>query len=177
MEQRMDEQELRAMLQEHHLASYGWAGVCGARWGVEAEDVLQTVYLKILNGQARYEGRAMFKTWLFSVIRNTALDERRWRWLEWLHLSGAADAANRHAPIADPSAQLELSERTASFRETLARLPARQREVLHLVFYQDLSLQEAADVMGVSIGSVRTHYDRGKQRLRAWIGKEGDRDV
>ena len=68
----MTDSELRDALETHHSESYGWALVCCARSSVDAETVLQTVYLKALMGKARYDGRASFKTWLFSVIRRMA---------------------------------------------------------------------------------------------------------
>jgi DNA-directed RNA polymerase specialized sigma24 family protein len=72
----MTDSELRAALELHHSENYGWALNCCARSSVDAEAVLQTVYLKVLMGKARYHGKASFKTWLFAVIRRTTADER-----------------------------------------------------------------------------------------------------
>jgi RNA polymerase sigma factor (sigma-70 family) len=72
-----------------------------------------------------------------------------------------------------PDAELERSEMQRRFRQALMQLPARQRETLHLVFYQDLSLSEAAEVMNVSVGTARQHYERGKKRLREALDREG----
>jgi RNA polymerase sigma-70 factor (ECF subfamily) len=64
---------------------------------------------------------------------------------------------------------MERDERNAELRRCLAQLPTRQAEVLHLVFYQDLTIQEAANVMRVGLGSARQHYERGKARLRSLL--------
>jgi RNA polymerase sigma-70 factor (ECF subfamily) len=161
--------DLEADLARHHRAAFGWALAC-CRWDrTVAEDVLQATYLKIVDGRARFGGRSAFRTWLFGVIRRTAAEERRRRAIgRFLPLS----RFNGRDPGADPAAELARAESTARLVEALRRLPPRQRELLHLVFYQDLSIAEAADVLGVSLGTARTHYERGKARLRGLLGEE-----
>jgi RNA polymerase sigma-70 factor, ECF subfamily len=174
----MEISELKAELEKHHDASFGWALSCCRHNRAEAEEVLQTVYLKILQGKARYRGEASLQTWLFAVIRKTAISEHRRQLLRTLTSVGGAaktDAREHDDSLSSqPALEFERSEMQHRFQQALKCLPARQRETLHLVFYQGLSLREAADVMGVSIGSARRHYERGKKRLREELDqKEG----
>lgn len=165
----MDSSELQVQLERYHSESYGWALSCCPRERMEAEDVLQTVYLKILEGKARYSGRGAFKTWLFAVIRKTAADMRRRKALHRLRLIRPNHGGGQLAPDEGPDEVLIRSQIQSLFEQALASLSRRQREVLQLVYYHDLSLQEAAKVMAVSVGSARTHYHRGKKRLRRWM--------
>lgn len=158
--------DVEAELVRHHTRCHGWALAC-CRWNrAEAEDVLQLTYLKVLEGRARFGGRSSFSSWLFGVIRHTAAERRRREWRRQL-------ASLRRLP--DPEAAVDVPEAGAEaerLRRELAALPARQREVLHLVFYADLSIREASEVMSVSLGTARTHYERGKRRLRERLGLE-----
>src|SRR5215216_5635524 len=87
----MDNPELRSQLERYHRESYGWAMSCCARDSTEAESVLQVAYLKVLEGKARFCGRSAFKTWLFSVIRKTAADARRRKFLHRMKLIAYAE--------------------------------------------------------------------------------------
>jgi RNA polymerase sigma-70 factor (ECF subfamily) len=190
----MEARELGRQLEQHHRESFGWALSCCGRDRSRAEDVLQRVYLKVLEGKARFAeappgsnengqtdggpGRAGFKTWLFAVIRTTARDEhrrevlRRIGLLRYEHrLAGTQPDHRDHVLAAD--AALDRERLQGTFVTALARLPERQRQTLQLVFYHEMSLAEAAKVMGVSIGSARTHYERAKKSLRRYLGTEG----
>jgi len=163
----MDIADLKAELERLHSSSFGWALSCCRRDFGEAEEVLQIVYLKIIEGKALFRGEASFKTWLFSVIRKTAISEHRKTLLRKLRTTILPIGPQQmNASVEKPDAALERSETQLRFQRALETLPSRQREAMHLVFYENLSLREAADVMNISIGSARQHYERGKRRLR-----------
>jgi RNA polymerase sigma-70 factor (ECF subfamily) len=164
--------DLRAALERHHAECLGWAMACCGFDRSEASDVLQDTYLKVLDGRAVFRGESSFRTWLFGVVRRTAAEHRR--------SVGRRIAAiwrlRREDPTpesSDPDTAIDGRAAAIQLREALRRLPPRQRQVLHLVFHDDLSVETAAGVMGVSVGSARTHYARGKARLRQLL--QGDR--
>jgi RNA polymerase sigma-70 factor, ECF subfamily len=164
----MELSDVRTQLEKLHAASFGWALSCCRQNHADAEEVLQTVYLKILQGKARYDGNSKLQTWLFAVIRNTAISERR-----KVLLRSRGSITPQLGTDQSVDFELERSEMQQRFQEALKHLPARQRETLHLVFYQELSLSEAAKVMSISIGSARQHYERGKKRLRELLDRKG----
>jgi len=143
---------------------------CCGRNRADAEDVLSLAYDKVLSEQARFLGESTFKTWLFGVIRRTAIDERRkriWRNVLLLRFFEAPP------PVIAPDKTSEISERALALTLALTELSERQREVLHLVFYEGLTVRESADAMGVSVGTASLHYERGKARLGALLRAKG----
>ena len=166
----MTAHDLHAELEHHHVAAFGWALSCCAWDRAEAEDVLQTSYLKVLDGRARFEERSSFRTWLFGVVRHTAAEHRRRAGRRQRKL-----AVWNQEPVEtfeNPEAALSQSEASRMLLNALHTLPPRQQEILHLVFYQGLTIQEASQVAGVAVGTARTHYERGKAKLRVLLTAE-----
>ena len=163
-----DDDSLRERLAALHEECWGWALACCHGEPDTAEEVLHMSYHKVLDQRARHDGRSLFKTWLFSVIRFTALDHRRWsarRWLRFIGLENASAVADERPRGDEATARRERCDEVRA---------ARQAEVQRLVFYHDLTLDDAAAVMGVSSGSARQHYERGKTKLRLLLGDNSD---
>src|SRR5262245_48373536 len=145
--------ELTTYLEENHRDAYLWALACSDRRHEDAEEALQSAYLKILEGRATFSGESSFKTWLFALIRNTAADRRRrsaFQRLLTLRLAGEGMPPIR--PV-DPDAEVLRAQQREAFRRAIGALARRQREALELVFYHDMTLDEAAAVMQISVGS------------------------
>src|SRR6185437_13645366 len=163
----MSPADLTAELEQLHAAAFGWALSCCGWDRTAAEDVLQASYLKLLDGRARFDGRSSFRTFVLGVIARTAREVRRRLPLASLVLGPEAEDGRP-----DPATALARADETTRLVRALERLSTRQRQVLHLVFYEDLTIAEAAAVAGISVGTARTHYERGKAALRKLLEKE-----
>lgn len=147
------------------------AGRCTAapRKPQSAEDVLQETYIRVLEGRACFKGQSGFRTWLFGVVRFVALEHgMRETRIEnrIVALSDDAIGESRVAQTETATYSTTVSDTSSMLSVALAELPERQREVLHLMFYQEMSIAEAAVAMGVELGTARTHYKRGEKTMK-----------
>ena len=152
--------KLEYLLKSHHKDAFLWARQCADYNDDDAKEILQITYLKVIEKKAKYGGKSAFKTWLFSVIRFTAIDYFKknnvYLGLEQIELM----ADNQDDII------------TTDYKSLLSCLPERQQEILILAFYHDMTLTEIADITALHIGTVRTHYQRGKAALKSLILKK-----
>ena len=169
----MSRNDMERALARLHTASFGWAMNCCGLDREEAMDVLQTSYLKILDGKASFDGHSTVRTWVFGVVRRTAAEHRRRRLVRGLALARWAERRIAPEPPPTPETVSDRTRREEQVRAMLSRLSRRQREILHLVFYQETTIEEAAEVLGISIGTARIHYQRGKAALRVMLSSPG----
>ena len=162
----MDRDAIEQAIREIHPDCFGWALTCCQHDREEAEDVLQASYLKALEGRAVFHGSSSVKTWMFGIVRRTAWERRR----SWLVRALIRRRPGEEIPPA-PTPESIASDREAHarLRGLLAQLSPRQRDLLHLVYYQEMTIEDASEVLGITVGTARTHYARGKQRLRALL--------
>jgi RNA polymerase sigma factor (sigma-70 family) len=171
----MDRAQLERELETLHKECWGWALACCRRDPELADDALQSAYLRVLSGRARFEGRSSVRTWVFGVIRVTSMEEQRRRRSWLVRKVGLETTIDVEDPTARADANAESSEQSATLLAALATVSPRQREALQLVFYHGMTIEEAAKVMNVSIGSARTHYERGKKALAVTLANSRPR--
>jgi RNA polymerase sigma-70 factor (ECF subfamily) len=140
---------------------------------LEAEDVLQDVFLQVWNQAGRYQrSRSSVSTWLVLIARSRAIDRLRTRKV----VTRTAEAAHRESPVGDTSSggagRVLNREQKARIGEELARLPTEQREVLELAFYRGLTQAEIAYETATPLGTVKTRTLLAMRKLREALAEE-----
>ncbi|MBT8048460.1 MAG: sigma-70 family RNA polymerase sigma factor [Xanthomonadales bacterium] len=166
----MERDQIETELQRLHPETFGWALACCGRNRSEAEDVMQLAYVKVLEGRAEFDGRSSFRTWLFGVVRLTAAERRR-RHAVRHRLLKLFFVRSLEADVPGPESAIDYSARSKKLVDGMTRLSRRQSEVLQLAFYHEMTIEQVAALLGMSIGSARTHYARGKQNLALMLRK------
>lgn len=140
----------------------------------DAEDIAQEAFLRAWSGLARFEARALFRTWLYRIVVNLCYNRlpRLRQELAALPVEDTEDVqAGRWDGLPDPQAEdpasrTEAEERKAFIQHQVNRLPEGYRLMVLLRFQKDCSYEEIAEVMGMPLGTVKTGLFRTRQQLR-----------
>lgn len=179
-----DEAELVAELQAgsdsafDYLVTYYHSSVYSLVYGIlsdpaDAADVTQDVFLRVYRGIRGFRRSSSLKTWLYRVSVRQALNHRRWFWRHHrLQVSIDAEGPDR-GPMceledseATPFEQCAANEMHASVRRALAEIPPVFRSAVILRDLEGLSYEEVAEVLEVSVGTVKSRILRGRRMLK-----------
>lgn len=130
----------------------------------DADDLVQLAIERALSRSEQLRPQGQLSSWMFGILRNAWIDEARARGRR-TKLFVAPELGEN---VADPAASSQAD--TLSVQDAMARLPDEQREVISLVLVEGLSYKEAAEIVGVPVGTVTSRLARGRDSLQTMLG-------
>jgi RNA polymerase sigma-70 factor, ECF subfamily len=161
-----------------YLVTYYHAGVYNLVYGIladaaDAADVTQEVFLRVFRGIRGFRGGSSLKTWLYRVSVRQALNHRRWCWRhhrQQISIDAEEDGRSSTLELRDeeatPFEQLAMREMQSTVRRALAAVPPLFRSAVILRDLEGLSYEEIAEVLEVSVGTVKSRILRGRRMLK-----------
>lgn len=145
----------------------------------DAEDVAQEVFIEVFRSIKNFRADAKISTWLYRISVNRSLnfirDRKKFKWFQSFgdavqnRLGELSNISTSHTD--QPEFLLENTQRTALLHEAINQLPENQKVAFTLSKYEDLSYQEIAEVMELSISSVESLLHRAKRNLQKKLHK------
>lgn len=136
----------------------------------EAEDVVQLAFLKLWEQPDKYNPNknAGFTTWFYRVVVNLCLDHLK----KPKEVSGVEELENMQGDdLESTDEKIARAKLQADLEKAINNLADRERDALNLCFYEELSHEEAAKIMGCSIKALRSLLMRAKEKLKGQMGK------
>lgn len=146
--------------------------LCGITGNIlTAEELMEDTFFKLVTKKPKYSGKSSFKTWLYAIGRNAAVDGMRKR-------SKIADTTPEQLEIiADEESNLEREylreEQKIELHKAISKLNPEYRQVIHLVFFEGFTNEETAKIMRKSKRQIENLIYRAKSSLKAELGKGG----
>ncbi len=161
------EEDFRILLERHQDSLLLF--LCGyVRSMEDAEEVLLDTFTEVAAGPTAFSGRSSFKTWLFAIGKKLALKRLRRARIESDFPEDAEDEASEQ-----PELELLREERNRTLWQALRQLKPEYRQVLILLYFEDMSCEEAGRGMGKNRRQVYHLADRGKAALKTELERMG----
>ena len=146
----------------------------------EADDLFQDTWMNVVKNLRKYSPDYGFKTWLYSVCVNRYRDlyRRRKRW--WRRITrmpswerSQDEPMEFRSPDPDPEETMVSEERKGAIREAIDRLEEMFRLPILLHYFQELSMVEIGEILGIAPGTVKSRLSRGREKLKSEMEGSG----
>ncbi len=154
----MSSQDVRDELVEHLPALRAFA-ISLTRNNAIADDMVQDTIVKAWTNIDKFQAGTNMRAWLFTILRNSYYSNRRKAKREVADVDGVFTDSMAEKPAHDGRLQMR------DFKVAFAQLPDEQRETLILVGASGFSYEEAAEMCGVAVGTIKSRANRGRKRL------------
>ena|SRR5579871_2749581 len=134
-----------------------------------AEEVLQDVMLASWEHAASFRGESKVRTWLLTIARHRAINTQRRITPDLVELDESALSADT-----TPLEKVERKSQRQNLQAAIQQLPPFHQEILVLIFYHQLSGPEVAEVLGITVGTVKSRLHRAKEMLRRVLQSMGE---
>lgn len=154
-----------------HLPALRAFALSLTREGAAADDLVQDTIVKAWTNMDKFQPGTNLRAWLFTILRNTFYSSRRKTKREVNDTDGIH--ASQQATRPDHDGRLAMND----FRAAFAQLPDEQREALLLVGASGFSYEEAANMTGVAVGTVKSRANRGRRKLAELLHLEDGEEL
>ena len=164
-----DRDAMHTLYSRHNIRVYRFI-LRMLRDATTAEDLVSQVFLDVWRTAGQFEGRSQVSTWLLSIARFkalTALRQRRFEDIEQDDVMEIADGADT------PEASLDRSKTSAILRACVAQLSPAHREIIDLVYYHEMSVEEAGRLIGIPQSTVKTRMFYARKQLATLLKGAG----
>ncbi len=165
-----DEEAFAELYRRHQAPLYRFAlRMSGNIWA--AEEIVQDVFMTLIRDPKKFDaGRGALRSYLYGITRNRVMKHLERVPREWLHEEIDEDNAGQAAPgfeVMTPAEWAELRERREQVRAAVLELPVEFREAVVLCGLEELSYEEAAQLLDCPVGTIRSRLHRGRALLLA----------
>lgn len=164
-----DRLAFRALYARHHVRVFRFI-LRFVRDEAQAEDLISEVFLDVWRQADRFEGRSSVSTWILGMARFKALSSLR----RPTEASLDEDQAGAIADEADtPETVAQKVDKAQAIRRCIASLSSEHREIVDLVYYQEKSISEVAEIVGIPENTVKTRMFYARKRLQELMQSAG----
>ena len=167
-----DSAAMSALVEAHYKQAYNLAYHLSGNYD-EASDIAQEAFIRVYRSLDAFRGEANFSTWLYRIVTNVFLDERKKQKVrshssleEYLELEDNTVTRQIEDPSPGPEQMVEQSERNTVVGDAVRALPEIQRAMIAMYHFQSLSYEEIAEVLNLPIGTVKSRLNRARLALK-----------